>query len=190
MTQEYCENCGVSLQGDYCHSCGQERQSSSRFFGSILMDLLDNLFNYDSRVYKTFVPLMLKPGYVCSEYLSGKRARFLPPFRLYLFASVIFFLIVPLVNDSSVSFNNEGEDAEEVLNLLAQSELDKELEVIELEKEMNDDNITIPFFEVDVKKFREKFERIREDNSGELLKTVRNSLPTTMFFYYLYWRLY
>lgn len=62
------------------------------------MDLLDNLFSYDSRVYRTLVPLMTKPGFVCREYLAGKRVRYLPPFRLYLFASIIFFLVVPFVN--------------------------------------------------------------------------------------------
>ncbi len=92
MSQQHCENCSVILQGDFCHVCGQTKQSSSRFFGTIFMYLLDNLFSYDSRVYKTLIPLMPKPGFVCSEYLSGKRVSFLPPFRLYLFASIVYFL--------------------------------------------------------------------------------------------------
>jgi hypothetical protein len=189
MKKDYCENCGVILQGNFCHACGQSIQSSSRFFGTILMELLDNLFSYDSRVYKTFVPLMIKPGNVCNEYLSGKRVSFLPPFRLYLFASIIFFLIVPLLNDISVSIDT----ADEQVLSLPQQELDSAA-YIALNKDKNKVGVVgtkenlaevdrgFPYFIEERETLRDKLNNITKYNSDELLKTSLNSLPTMMFF--------
>lgn len=36
---------------------------------------------------------MVKPGSLTKEFLEGRRARYLPPFRLYLVLSVVFFVI-------------------------------------------------------------------------------------------------
>lgn len=189
MTQEHCENCDVILQGDFCHVCGQSKQSSSRFFGTILMDLLDNLFSYDSRVYRTLVPLMLKPGFVCNEYLSGKRASYLPPFRLYLFASIIFFLLVPFVNDISISFGAPDERAEEleevaekVAGYITLNDEADSVNVIGVKEELSEVNRDIPFFVEEREILRQKFENITSYNADELLETSLNSLPTLMFF--------
>jgi Protein of unknown function (DUF3667) len=189
MSQEHCENCGVILQGDFCHSCGQSKLSSSRFFGSILMDLLDNFFNYDSRVYKTLVPLMLKPGYVCSEYLSGKRASYLPPFRLYLFASIIFFLLVPFINDISVSFGMPDEQAEQqedvkenLAGYFTLNDKEDSVNVLGVKEELSEVNRDIPFFLEEREMLRKKFDDPTKYNSDELLETSLNTLPTVMFF--------
>ena len=36
----------------------------------------------------------LKPGHLTKEYLSGKRVRYIFPFRLYLFTTFLFFFII------------------------------------------------------------------------------------------------
>ncbi|MBT7950512.1 MAG: DUF3667 domain-containing protein [Gammaproteobacteria bacterium] len=189
MSQDYCENCGVTLQGDFCHVCGQTKQSSSRFFGSILMDLLDNLFSYDSRVYKTLVPLMLRPGYVCSEYLSGKRASFLPPFRLYLFASIVFFLLIPLMDDTSVSmdFNEDGtstteEADEEIAGYLKLNRNDDSDKVIGIRKESVEADADFPYFIEERKILEDKFNKITSRDFDAIFATALNALPTVMFF--------
>jgi hypothetical protein len=175
--QLHCANCAAILQGEFCHVCGQSRQSSSRFFGSILMELLDNLFSYDSRVYRTFIPLLLKPGFVCAEYLSGKRASYLPPFRLYLFASIVFFLLIPLVNDISVSFNTEDEQGTVIT--LNNEETDSNIFVKKERREVNRD---IPYFIEEREILREKLTNISDYNADDLLETSLNSLPKLMFF--------
>ena len=38
--------------------------------------------------------LMFKPGLLTREFLAGRRVRYLPPLRLYLVLSVVFFLIL------------------------------------------------------------------------------------------------
>ena len=105
-----CLNCGQQLEGEFCHACGQSSKPTTRYFGTIFMELLDNFLNYDSRVYRTVLPLLFRPGYVCRRYLEGRRVSFLPPFRLYLFASVVFFLLGPMINDIGGSNDTSPEN--------------------------------------------------------------------------------
>jgi Protein of unknown function (DUF3667) len=186
----HCENCGVLLHGIYCHACGQPRQTSFRFFGTILMDLLDNLISYDSRVYRTLIPLMTRPGFVCLDYLSGRRASYLPPFRLYLFASIIFFLLAPLGTNISYS-NDSAEIAPEVTTIIGEDipELEslKKDDVIvnisDLENEVPDNKIDLPFLsDKQNNALLEKFEKSIENNAEDLINATLNNLPTMMFF--------
>lgn len=102
---KYCENCNTALQGDYCHQCGQSEKSHLRFFGDIVLDLLATFFSYDSKFNQTFKPLLLKPGYLSNRFNNGQRVRYLHPFRLYLFTSLICFLMLSLqTDDMSVRF--------------------------------------------------------------------------------------
>ena len=59
--------------------------------------VVEEVFAFDARVLRTLKPLLFKPGYVAQEYLAGKRARFVPPFRLYLLVSFVMFVAMALV---------------------------------------------------------------------------------------------
>lgn len=52
------------------------------------------MFALDGRLLRTLPMLMLRPGRMTRQYIDGMRARFVPPFRLFLLTSVIFFLTV------------------------------------------------------------------------------------------------
>lgn len=97
--ERHCENCGSLLQGEFCHRCGQEVIHNRRFFGGVILDLLNTFFSYDSKVNRTFLPLFFKPGFLTREYMAGRRARYILPFRLYLFSSVFCFILLSLQND-------------------------------------------------------------------------------------------
>ena len=106
---ESCLNCGTELEGAYCHFCGQPDRRLKRFFPALLKDLADDVLGLDSRVLRTLLPLVFLPGRLTQEYLDGKRSRFTPPMRLYLAASVIFFLLASVLpTDVVVVNNNKG----------------------------------------------------------------------------------
>ncbi len=88
-----CLNCGTRLRGQYCGSCGQRARSRLISLWELITDAFGDLFELDSRLWKTLGPLLLKPGQLTRDYLSGKRARFMPPFRTYLVLSLLFFLV-------------------------------------------------------------------------------------------------
>jgi hypothetical protein len=82
----HCLNCGAALAGDFCQSCGQSARSLRRPFWALIGESLETLFALDGRVARTVPALMLRPGRVSRDYLDGRRARFIQPFRLYVLA--------------------------------------------------------------------------------------------------------
>jgi hypothetical protein len=46
-----------------------------------------------SLVWRTLLPLLIRPGKLTKDYLEGRRARYMPPFRMYLVLSVVFFVV-------------------------------------------------------------------------------------------------
>ena len=90
----HCENCGAALTGPYCAQCGQPAIDYRRSFGSLLADAADAFFNFDARFFQSFGLLLFKPWRLTNEFVEGKRARHVHPLRVYLIASVMFFLVI------------------------------------------------------------------------------------------------
>ncbi|MBU2084357.1 MAG: DUF3667 domain-containing protein [Alphaproteobacteria bacterium] len=103
-----CLNCGEPLKANYCPECGQGAHSLRRPFWSLLGESVETLFSIDSRFAQTVPDLIVRPGRMTRHYLDGQRARFLPPFRLYVLASLIFFILMPLVMGKGVAFMPKG----------------------------------------------------------------------------------
>ncbi len=88
-----CLNCGAALAGQYCGRCGQRATSRLISIFELLRDAFGDLFELDSRLWRTVVPLLIRPGQLTKDYLEGRRARYMPPFRMYLVLSLIFFVV-------------------------------------------------------------------------------------------------
>ena len=91
-----CLNCGSPLSAQFCPECGQKNKDYSLTFKDFFSDFFEELLDVDSRVLRSLKLLFTKPGFLTSEYVQGRRVRYLPPVRIYLVASVVFFLILTL----------------------------------------------------------------------------------------------
>ncbi len=89
-----CPNCQTTFQGYYCPNCGQSDTEFDRPFGFVMYDFMGNFFSFDSRFFKTFWYLMSRPGFLTMEFLLGRRERYAPPFRTFIFLSFILFLLL------------------------------------------------------------------------------------------------
>ncbi len=85
-----CRNCGAPLAGDFCGACGQ-RDRDLRLT-DIAGEALEDITDLDSRLWKTLKTLVRHPGRITADYIGGRRARYLPPVRLYLVVSFLVFL--------------------------------------------------------------------------------------------------
>lgn len=92
-----CLNCDTELTGRYCATCGQEDHSLSVPLHRLVLDFLSDQFQFDARVWRTLHLLIFRPGWLTHEYLLGRRQRHIPPVRLYLFVSIVFFLVAGLL---------------------------------------------------------------------------------------------
>ena len=88
-----CLNCGTHLRGQYCGSCGQRSRGRLISLWELLTDAFGDLLEIDSRLWQTLIPMMVRPGRLTHDYLQGRRARYMPPFRMYLVLSVLFFVV-------------------------------------------------------------------------------------------------
>lgn len=94
MSPVNCRNCGATLGGRFCSECGQEDRELDLSLREFVSEILGNLVSFDSRVWRTLVPLLVRPGDLTARYLAGQRVRFVPPVRLYLFVSILHFLLL------------------------------------------------------------------------------------------------
>ena len=87
MKNSICKNCENQISGEYCSQCGQKDIELLKF-KKLIKDFLDHHLDLDSRLFITLKYLATKPGYLTNEYWSGRRTRYIPPFKIYLFDGV------------------------------------------------------------------------------------------------------
>lgn len=114
----HCRNCEASVDGEYCKSCGQREGRGDLHFADAAGDILGDIFTLDSRVWRTLFPLFFKPGFLSAEFNAGRRARYMPPFRLYLVVSFLMFLGMSFDAGESYRLSTSGEldDAAEIVD--------------------------------------------------------------------------
>jgi len=66
-------------------------------------DLMDTLFEFDTRFIRSLKPLLLKPGFLTSEYVAGRRKSYYPPFKLFIFISIFLFAILEMSSTDMIS---------------------------------------------------------------------------------------
>ncbi|PMY00709.1 hypothetical protein C1Y22_37340, partial [Pseudomonas sp. MPR-R2A5] len=76
---------GTSLQGDFCHACGQAGHVH-RSLHSIGHDLLHGVFHFEGKIWRTLPMLAFHPGALTRRYIAGERERFVSPLALFLFS--------------------------------------------------------------------------------------------------------
>lgn len=116
-----CSNCDHPVDGKFCTNCGQSAKDFHRPFFSVVSESLGDALSVDNRLLHTLVPLFLRPGYLTKEFMRGRRARYTPPFRLYLFLTFFAFLLL--------SHNHKPETDSEK-NLTIETDEGKEVEVL------------------------------------------------------------
>jgi len=124
-----CLNCGATLEGRFCHNCGQENLEMKESFGHMMSHAISDYFHFDDQFFHTLKPLLFKPGKLTIEYNTGHRASYLHPVKMYIFISVVYFLVLfQTGNDNKLVKINDSDKAETKKGLLdANAEIDKKL---------------------------------------------------------------
>ena len=101
----HCANCGAPMQGEFCQACGQSIHSVVRPVHHMIEDTLDMVFHVDGRIVHTLPPLFYRPGFLTTEYLSGRRQRYVAPFRLMFVLCLLAFFVCHLAADHFISID-------------------------------------------------------------------------------------
>jgi hypothetical protein len=92
-----CQNCGAGTPDLYCAVCGQKAVDYHASLREVAGDIVDELFQLDSRIGRTIVPFLFRPGKLTNEFNAGRRRSYSSPLRLYLLVSFLYFLLRSLV---------------------------------------------------------------------------------------------
>ncbi|MDP2885296.1 MAG: DUF3667 domain-containing protein [Ignavibacteria bacterium] len=94
-----CPNCGAEFSlkpelASFCPACGQENHDLNIPLRHLLGEVVETVFHFDSKSIRTLQALVFRPGVLTSEFILGRRARYVSPIRLYIFISFLFFLLL------------------------------------------------------------------------------------------------
>jgi len=101
----YCSNCGQKQAGPHDHSVWH-----------LSVEAVGDFFHLDSRFFSTLRPMIFQPGFLTTEYLSGRKARYFHPFKLFLFLSFLYFLATGFLEHSNSDVYNSANNPSPVTN--------------------------------------------------------------------------
>ena len=135
----HCQNCNSILEEEFefCPYCGQ-KTNEQLTIGVLFYNTISNYFSFDARFLKSFIPLMVKPGYLAEKFLEGKRLLYLHPAQMYLFISVIFFFILSFSTRELVEEANHLNEKVVTSEIVpkAKDSLESELDSVQIENIM------------------------------------------------------
>lgn len=105
-----CGNCDYQFSGseNYCPKCGQDNHIPNVPIGHLFLEFLESIFHFDTKIWKSLQYLIFYPGRMTKDFLENKRARFVPPVRLYIFISVIYFLLLNVFHIGTLSISKKS----------------------------------------------------------------------------------
>lgn len=156
-----CLNCDAPLSGRYCAQCGQKNDTQRPTFAHFVGETAESLTHADSRLWQTMWLLISRPGFLTAEFFAGRRARHLPPIRLYIVLSVAFFLVLALSPDSGSTTTTSAD-----LNI--------DVNCGKLEYHG-------PFSDVLQQDLRNACVRVQQGEGAELLRIFLGNLPKAMW---------
>ncbi|MBT8141806.1 MAG: DUF4286 family protein [Gammaproteobacteria bacterium] len=144
-----CANCGTQLEGRFCSSCGQREEPRVPTMMSVVREFTNAAFGLESRLWRTILLLIFKPGRLTADYLAGKRQSYTSPLRIYLLFSIVTFAYFAFVGNSVIqdlntstsgmTFNLDEKDINISSGLLS-PEMDEKIKqrTIEISKEIEE----------------------------------------------------
>lgn len=109
--QQNCLNCQHQFEHneEFCPECGQKNINRNISIKDLLVDFFGDYFAFDSKLFNTIKPLFVKPGEVASDFVDGHRVKHIPPLRILIFTSFIFFFVFGLIpKEESEDIREDG----------------------------------------------------------------------------------
>lgn len=92
--KNHCQCCGEDFVGNYCPTCGQRATLGPINWESVRTGLMD-VWGMGSRsLPRTLWHLLLRPGYLIGDYISGKRQVSFPPVKMLVIVALVVYLII------------------------------------------------------------------------------------------------
>jgi Protein of unknown function (DUF3667) len=101
-----CPNCEAPLlhlqpPPAHCPRCGQATRLHAPTFFEFIHEFVGHYVALEGALWRTLGNLFFRPGRLTTEYVAGRRRKYVLPLRLYITASFLFFLVVKVFDTDS-----------------------------------------------------------------------------------------
>ncbi|MBQ9215645.1 MAG: DUF3667 domain-containing protein [Prevotella sp.] len=112
MSQEEheCPTCNTRYKGNYCPRCGQSFQISRYSFKTAFLLFLDVWGLGNRGMFRSIRDLLLRPGYMIRDYLSGMQMAYFPPFKMFFLLATLSVLIDSGLNVKRLDTINKAKE--------------------------------------------------------------------------------
>ena len=153
---------------NFCPICGQENHELNVPFHHFFIEVIEGLFHFETKFLTTVKTVFTKPGQITKDFVNGKRARFVPPLRLYFFVAFFFFLYLNDIIEGQVLSTKadaaakvEAKSKESEKQKIEKFDLDKSLEQLyalgHQENEVFEENLR----KLDIKRQMQKIDSLK-----------------------------
>ncbi len=113
MSQEEhdCSTCHTHFMGNYCPRCGQSSKIARYSFKNALLLFLDVWGLGNRGFFRTIRDLLLRPGYMIRDYLSGMQMAYFPPFKMLFLLTAFSLLVAHGLNIDGQSYKERTNEA-------------------------------------------------------------------------------
>ncbi len=99
-----CPSCRAVTTGRYCVQCGEKQlESHDRSLRHYLGEALEVLTHFDTKIIRSVGLLLSRPGFLSTEWLQGKRIRYVSPLRLFLLLNIVYYISLTALQSSTVT---------------------------------------------------------------------------------------
>ena len=89
-----CRSCGAPVSGNYCAHCAEPTAAHVPSAAEFAHEFVGHFIALEGKLWTTLRLLITRPGQLTAEFLRGRRVPYIPPLRLYLTLSLVFFALV------------------------------------------------------------------------------------------------
>ena len=152
-----CATCGTRFEGNYCPRCGQSAKIGRYSFKKAFLLFLDVWGVGNRGMFRSIRDLILRPGYMIRDYLTGMQMAYFPPFKMLFLLCTLAFLVDSGLNIQGVNRIKQKEE----------SILTPEEEVKEHQEKTENNKKKLT--KAEIEKQNKKKELFRQIDSGELV---------------------
>jgi hypothetical protein len=100
---DHCLNCNNPLVpvDQYCSACGQKAVTSKVTIFELIGEFFSSVLNLDNSIWRTIGGLV-RPGFLSTKFIEGKRRRYLHPMRLFFLTLVVQFSLFAALTKTDI----------------------------------------------------------------------------------------